>query len=456
MEKYKSLRALALARADQLLEDLAYVHFINETRLHAIPDDTSEAEFKQNATKVMEEFLPLQAGQDGSVLTHVMEVSPPDAELLMHLAKVIEEYAPKYSCDAREVYTSKAVTFETIAGNVKVKEDIDRAFIRPFLYPNLFKKKSKGMLFYGPPGTGKTLFAKACSAEIPNCLLFAPTIGEIRGKYEGETEKNIKEVFACASQAASQAGPEYISLVFFDEIDSIAGHKTSESMARTVNALLQLMDGTASFDNVSVLGATNYPWQIEPAILRRFTSKILVDLPDAEAVKAIIESVIDNSYGVAGVKGRELLKTYGSFDQDQIGKAVEKFLADPKGTNFLQKWNNAKIQTETPPEEGFWFGYTPSDITKAFEEAISLANYEAIHFGTTPIKIAGTTYLLAHPEGKGPKSFELSDEEKTRVVAFNLAFADVEYALLSAGKTVSNSDYFKYLMYARYGKPGDY
>lgn len=455
MEKYIQLRDLSVTRGNQLLGDEVYVQFMTLADIHNIPTDTTEAVFKGNAKYFTDTQLPRLAGEDLSILKHVVEVSPPAAELLRYLSKVAEEYTPKYSCDAREVYTSKEVTFATISGNTKVKEDISRAFIKPFLYPNLFKKKSKGMLFYGPPGTGKTLFAKACSAEIPNCLLFAPTIGEIRGKYEGETEKNIKEVFACASQAASQAGPEFISLVFFDEIDSIAGHKTSESMARTVNALLQLMDGTASFDNVSVLGATNYPWQIEPAILRRFTSKILVDLPDAEAVKAIIESVIDKAYGVGNVKGRDLVEEYGHFGEGAIEDAVEKFLAVPQGTKYLQKWREDSKST-APPGQGFWFGYTPSDITRALEEAISLASYAALDYRTKSILIEEREYFLADPELKdGPTVDQLSDEEAARVVAFNLTYEDVLSALVTSGQTVTNSDYFRYLSYERYGNPGD-
>lgn len=149
--------------------------------------------------------------------------------------------------------------------------------------------------------THNTMLARAATASIPNTAFFAPTPGEIKGKYEGETEKSIQNIFSCAGSIVTQnempvdpSNPEQkvfvkSSVVFIDEADSLLGERTSESSARTTNAFLQAMDGIQKNDNVSVIAATNYPWRIDEAVLRRFSSQIFIDKPDLVAIKWLIE-----------------------------------------------------------------------------------------------------------------------------------------------------------------------
>lgn len=450
MDNYKKLRDEAQAwNLRNLPETVVSAHdvIVAATGLHSLDEGVStELEFSERVEVCLEKIAALPKAD----IVGKLYASPKDQALVDYLANFLESFAPKFSCSDRTPYTSKAITFETIAGNDKVKDDINKGFINPYFFPLLFKKRSKGMLLYGPPGTGKTLFAKACSVQIPNTILFDPTIGEIRGKFEGETEKNIKEIFACASQAASQRGPEYNSIIFFDEIDSIAGHKTTESMARTVNALLQMMDGTASFSNVSVLGATNYPWKIEPAILRRFTSKILVDLPDQEAIAAIIKTALDEAYSVEGISGLKLLATYGDFKlEDFLQKAVPGFLRTKAGSNYMEQW--AKGRSDDPPAATPpMFGYSPSDISKILEEAISSANFDALAYPTAEISIGSGVYLLASKGSKGPSISTLDPGSYPKVVAFNFNMSYLTRAMEKLGQTVSNADYYKYLYYAKY------
>jgi vacuolar protein-sorting-associated protein 4 len=107
--------------------------------------------------------------------------------------------------------SSDCLFFDDVAGLKKEKELLKSSLIYPLSYPNLYPKTAKGILIYGPPGTGKTYIVKAAVNELqktdPNIavLFFAPSPGDLKGKYVGETEKKIEEWFTCASKAACDA-----------------------------------------------------------------------------------------------------------------------------------------------------------------------------------------------------------------------------------------------------------
>lgn len=209
------------------------------------------------------------------------------------------------------------ITFDDIAGQKQIKEDIRQNYIYPFTLPGLFPTKSKGIMFYGPPGTGKTLLARAATAEIPGAAFFSPTPGDLKGKFVGETEKNIQMLFQCASniigtpiRGGSKHGVEKyrVSVIFIDEFDSIAGARGDDPhMRNSVNALLQAMDGIQSSPNVSVIAATNLPWDIDDAVLRRFSAKIFVDLPDVTAREWLIRDAIAKNFLSPEEKEQKLL-----------------------------------------------------------------------------------------------------------------------------------------------------
>ena len=213
--------------------------------------------------------------------------------------------------------------FDDIIGQQEAKDALLSGLVWPNVYPNLYPKAAKGILFYGPPGTGKTLLAKAAANELNNkddklkVLFFAPQGGDLKGKYVGETEKNIAAFFKCAGEAAKTCEERInkknkvnlskdelvkyvptrvISLLFIDEVDAIAGDRSKDDtgmMSLSVNALLQALDGVDSAKNVSVIVATNLPWGLDPAFLRRFENQILIDLPDTVSIKKIIDFEID-------------------------------------------------------------------------------------------------------------------------------------------------------------------
>uniref|UniRef100_A0A6C0JZ98 AAA+ ATPase domain-containing protein n=1 Tax=viral metagenome TaxID=1070528 RepID=A0A6C0JZ98_9ZZZZ len=198
--------------------------------------------------------------------------------------------------------SNDCIFYSDVAGLAAEKKTIDSSLVYPLIYPNLYPKTSKGILIYGPPGTGKTYLVKAAVNELQKkddsvgVLFFAPSPGDLKGKYVGETEKRIEEIFRCARDAACehQAGcpgnKKYISIIFMDEMDAIAPDRDKDTTGlavNSVNTLLQMMDGIKSFPNVTVVAATNYPWNLDAAILRRFDTQLLINVPNERELKEL-------------------------------------------------------------------------------------------------------------------------------------------------------------------------
>ena len=193
--------------------------------------------------------------------------------------------------------SSNCIFFSMVAGMKREKQIFKSTLVYPLMYPRLYPSASRGILLYGPPGTGKTFIVKAAVNELqktdPNIgiLFFTPSPGDLKGKYVGQTEKKIEEWFTCASKAACESQltcskdgiKRFISVIFMDEFDAIAPDRNTDKTglaANSVNTLLQMMDGIDSKKNITVIAATNFPWYLDAAILRRFDTQILVDLPN--------------------------------------------------------------------------------------------------------------------------------------------------------------------------------
>ncbi|MEM3095615.1 MAG: CDC48 family AAA ATPase [Nitrososphaerota archaeon] len=174
------------------------------------------------------------------------------------------------------------VKWEEIGGLESVKQELREAVEWPIKYPEVFKRLGirppRGILLYGPPGTGKTLLAKAVATE--SQANFISVKGpEVLSKWVGESEKAVREVFRKARETAP-------CIVFFDELDSIAPRRGLHTDAgvtdRIVNQLLTEMDGMQTLKGVVIMGATNRPDILDPALLRpgRFDRVLYVPPPD--------------------------------------------------------------------------------------------------------------------------------------------------------------------------------
>jgi len=182
------------------------------------------------------------------------------------------------------------ITYEDIGGLKeeiqKIREMVELPMRHPELFERLGIEPPKGVLIYGPPGTGKTLLAKAVANESE--AHFIDIAGpELVSKFVGESEERLRQVFKEAEENAP-------SIIFMDEIDAIAPKReevTGEVEKRMVSQLLALMDGLKARGQVIVIGATNRPNSIDPALRRpgRFDREIEIGVPDRNSRKEILQ-----------------------------------------------------------------------------------------------------------------------------------------------------------------------
>eukprot|EP00828_Plagiopyla_frontata_P002076 TRINITY_DN1012_c0_g1_i1.p1 TRINITY_DN1012_c0_g1~~TRINITY_DN1012_c0_g1_i1.p1 ORF type:complete len:286 (-),score=37.54 TRINITY_DN1012_c0_g1_i1:90-947(-) len=152
----------------------------------------------------------------------------------------------------------------------------------PIRFPDFFqgvREPWKGILLYGPPGTGKTFLAKACASEC-DATFFSISSSDLMSKYVGETERLIRQLFEMAREQKP-------AIIFIDEVDSMTGNRSegeNESSRRAKTEFLVQMQGVGKDDTgILVLGATNLPWALDPAIRRRFERRVYIPLPDYSA-----------------------------------------------------------------------------------------------------------------------------------------------------------------------------
>ncbi|XP_023442165.1 katanin p60 ATPase-containing subunit A-like 2 isoform X2 [Dasypus novemcinctus] len=192
---------------------------------------------------------------------------------------------------SRDIYLHNPnIKWNDIIGLDAAKQLVKEAVVYPIRYPQLFTgilSPWKGLLLYGPPGTGKTLLAKAVASECKTTF-FNISASTIVSKWRGDSEKLVRVLFELARYHSP-------STIFLDELESVMSQRGTapggehEGSLRMKTELLVQMDGLArSEDLVFVLAASNLPWELDCAMLRRLEKRILVDLPSQEARQAMI------------------------------------------------------------------------------------------------------------------------------------------------------------------------
>jgi len=399
-------------------------------------------------------------------------------------------------------------SFDEIAGQHQVKNDLLVNYIYPQTYPSLFTSKTKGILLYGSPGTGKSLLARAATAELTGVAFFAPTAGELRGKYEGETEKNIDKVFACAKAIVDDPKSPYkLAVLFMDEFDAVAGARgDDQSMRRSVNALLQAMDGIIKSPKVSVIAATNYPWDIDDAILRRLSSRVFVDLPDEDARVWLVESVLAENYSSPQIPQEERIKEfsqnvkkgeepgiYGNIKYWgkrcykskkpvwwETGSILSKAYVEAICGKDVKNSSKVKVHLG-PTEEGVrihqsiqngeyvnpedyrgkdpMFGYSASDIVKLTNIAVQNSAFQALEgkFKETSTGDGrggrgGGTFDFYVADPTGISIDEIPHSDRNKVMNYSICVYHIEHAYKSYPTTIRNDSYIKLLNYKYLGR----
>ncbi|XP_044486985.1 uncharacterized protein LOC123212027 isoform X4 [Mangifera indica] len=187
------------------------------------------------------------------------------------------------------------VTFDDIGALENVKDTLKELVMLPLQRPELFckgqlTKPCKGILLFGPPGTGKTMLAKAVATEA-GANFINISMSSITSKWFGEGEKYVKAVFSLASKIAP-------SVIFVDEVDSMLGRRENpgehEAMRKMKNEFMVNWDGlrTKDTERVLVLAATNRPFDLDEAVIRRLPRRLMVNLPDAPNRAKILKVIL--------------------------------------------------------------------------------------------------------------------------------------------------------------------
>ena len=236
---------------------------------------------REAAMKALRRYLPQIDLQQDRIPLEVLE------GLKVTMQDFLDAFKEITPTAMREVYVEvPAVKWSDIGGLEDVKQELREAVELPLKHPEAFKrlgiKPPRGILLYGPPGCGKTLLARAVATE-SEANFISVKGPEIFSKWVGESERAIREIFRKARMAAP-------CIIYFDELDSIVpirGYGYGDSMVteRVITQLLTELDGVERLDNVVVIGATNRPDMLDPALLRpgRFDRLVYVPPPDLNA-----------------------------------------------------------------------------------------------------------------------------------------------------------------------------
>nr|GMC58267.1 katanin P60 ATPase-containing subunit A1 [Ipomoea batatas] len=186
------------------------------------------------------------------------------------------------------------VTFEDIGALDEIKESLQELVMLPLRRPDLFNggllKPCRGILLFGPPGTGKTMLAKAIANEAGASFINV-SMSTITSKWFGEDEKNVRALFTLAAKVSP-------TIIFVDEVDSMLGQRTRvgehEAMRKIKNEFMAHWDGllTKAGERILVLAATNRPFDLDEAIIRRFERRIMVGLPSVENREKILRTLL--------------------------------------------------------------------------------------------------------------------------------------------------------------------
>lgn len=256
------------------------------------------------------------------------------------------------------------VRLRDVAGMPEVKKQLELSLLGPISNPEMMKaykiSARGGLLLYGPPGCGKTFLARAISGELG--ASFLPVgIADVLHRWFGDSERALHEVF----ETARRNSP---CVLFFDEVDALGERRaalSSHSYLRlVVNTLLAELDSaTSSNDGVYVLGATNMPWDVDPALRRpgRFDRMVFVGLPDTDARTEILRSNLRDR-PVAGIDLRRLADRTEGLSGADLAHACESAtqiaLADSLQTGEVRPVGMSDLESalaQIKPSTGPWF-----------------------------------------------------------------------------------------------------
>jgi SpoVK/Ycf46/Vps4 family AAA+-type ATPase len=254
------------------------------------------------------------------------------------------------------------VNWEEVVGLDPAKKAVKEAIVYPVQRPDLFPLGwPRGILLFGPPGCGKTLLAAAVATEI-DATFYSIDAASIMSKWLGEAEQNVAKLFGSARKSAIEGKA---AIVFVDELDSLMGQHSNEvgGEIRVRNQFLKEMDGIVDKGknlHVYVIGATNKPWDLDWAFIRRFQKRILVPLPDHHTRLMMLKLYTTNLQIAQDVDHHELARLSEGFSGSDIRDVCQSAQLSLIGEFFE---SGKALDKEAKPR-----ALTMSDFRQIFEE----------------------------------------------------------------------------------------
>eukprot|EP00243_Klebsormidium_subtile_P003995 TRINITY_DN1777_c0_g1_i1.p1 TRINITY_DN1777_c0_g1~~TRINITY_DN1777_c0_g1_i1.p1 ORF type:complete len:674 (+),score=306.34 TRINITY_DN1777_c0_g1_i1:68-2023(+) len=277
------------------------------------------------------------------------------------------------------------VDFADVGALDDVKDVLKELVMLPLQFPDLFAKSQltkpcKGILLFGPPGTGKTMLAKAVATEA-GANFINVSMSKITSKWFGEDEKYVRALFTLASKIAP-------CTIFIDEVDSMLGRRDSrheaEAMRKIKNEFMTCWDGlrTREKERVLVLAATNRPFDLDEAVLRRFPRRVMIPLPDVENREKILRVVLEKEELGSDIDYKELAEATEGYSGSDLKNMCVTAAYRPvrELLNKLKKDKEAAKATGQDPAGVVPQGVRPlsmEDLRKAREQVAASVSPEA-------------------------------------------------------------------------------
>jgi ATP-dependent 26S proteasome regulatory subunit/Flp pilus assembly protein TadD len=334
----------------------------------------------------------------------------------------VGEAAQNQGINAAKLLSKPNMRFDQVAGMKKMKTEINESIVYPLLKPELARTYGKlaggGIMLYGPPGCGKTFIMKAAAGECNSNFINAK-ISDIVDMYVGNTEKNLHNIF----ETARKNSP---CIIFFDEVEAMGGRReemtqSTQYMKMAVNQMLFEMDGVESNNsNVLVVGATNAPWDVDPALRRsgRFGKAIFIPEPDFTSRADILKLHVKKVPAAKGICYNRIALATNGYASADLKAIVEEAAAIP----WREAFNSGKQRAVTTSDFITAIRKKKSSLPPWYEQAkkqIGSQEEKTVVDGKEHIKV--TESKLAAAEKEAFK--ELLDVIKRRNAIWYKAYA---------------------------------
>ena len=319
-EEILKQKEAGLAAARRGAKAAAMSHFLAAAEsLFRLAGGTNDPQLKQSRLKLARSFL-----DEAKSLDTEKEPSRPSGDRRWNRQETAEE--PSDSPGGWILAETATTSFADIAGLEDAKREIRVRMLYPYLHPLEAEKYGLriggGVLLFGPPGTGKTLLARATASEI-DAVFFAVSPAKIMSKWVGDAERNVEALFREAERRRR-------AVIFIDEVEALLPRRSasrSTVMRRVVPQFLSEIEGVSQRESdLLFIGATNIPWEIDPAALRpgRFDAKVFVGLPDRRAREQMLSGYLDGRLLAGDIDYRLLSERTEGYSGADIREICEK------------------------------------------------------------------------------------------------------------------------------------